>query len=841
MIAILPTNTNGSSALPLAAIGTQPAQSGSNGFASTLAAAQNFLNSGGNGSASQESGSQKTIPSESQPGENGSLQAESLQPDLLQSGASQPTRFYESYGSRATGAKILTMASVRTPASNAPAKQGARVNSPISLPSSSFQSSSAPTVTTAHTSQLILNVVPPTPQPPIITPHRTLSSDLPFAASQPSSAPETLSEESITSAPSNFVDLQAPESAAESSLPAASMIAGAPKVAPQLLAANYAPPNYSAPKYAGANCAPLNYIWVNQPVGNYGASQQVATAEQPEQKASFPVLGKQVETQKSTEIGAPKLATVLPTSAANENVPQLGEPQTRKGPDQQFVVANSNISLTSPATSPAGSATISAPTPGVNTNSVSVPQVASRAPDLVAANHPLFEQQGSAPAETAQSSATTVAAAEADAPDGTADKLPDSTNESAGASVLTLLGTAVAADNLAAGKIPSPVSGQVSGQVPGQVSGQGSAQISAQLAVADPSVHAAAGNPSANHSPAATTVAGKTQAAPTQTAAESSASTVQTPFSVFFSDAASATESAALVLPKMILPASFSAAGFHLSQPGASNAAGATQQISGAHSAAKPSVAPQPAGAPTVKQSPGENTTTTISQATRANSDSAASLDVGSAESAAVQTPAAASAQINLATSGQPGAVPNSTVPNSTPQMPLTAPGSTSSSPALLVPSAAASSAAEATAPAQILGAVQAAQLLNRAGQSEMRIGLNTSAFGSVEVRTTVRTSDVGLVIGSEKGDLHALLANELPAVASSLQQQNLRLNSVNFMQGFAFSNNASGGGNPQQQRAFVPMHAAADPSSGEGLSEESSDTPQFAGWSGGSNFSILA
>src|SRR5271166_2771424 len=100
--------------------------------------------------------------------------------------------------------------------------------------------------------------------------------------------------------------------------------------------------------------------------------------------------------------------------------------------------------------------------------------------------------------------------------------------------------------------------------------------------------------------------------------------------------------------------------------------------------------------------------------------------------------------------------------------------------------------------------------MVNRVGQSEMRIGMNTSAFGSVEVRTVVHANEVGLVIGSERGDLRTLLANEMPAITSTLQQQNLRLNSVNFMQGFAFSNNASGGGD-SRQRCFAPMSSSGN------------------------------
>jgi flagellar hook-length control protein FliK len=99
----------------------------------------------------------------------------------------------------------------------------------------------------------------------------------------------------------------------------------------------------------------------------------------------------------------------------------------------------------------------------------------------------------------------------------------------------------------------------------------------------------------------------------------------------------------------------------------------------------------------------------------------------------------------------------------------------------------------------QTAGPVQMAQIVSKAAQTEMRIGLNTLAFGSVEVRTTVHANDVGILIGSEKGDLHSLIANELPGIANTLQQQNLRLNQVNFQQGgFAFSGNLSSGGDSQ-------------------------------------------
>jgi hypothetical protein len=88
---------------------------------------------------------------------------------------------------------------------------------------------------------------------------------------------------------------------------------------------------------------------------------------------------------------------------------------------------------------------------------------------------------------------------------------------------------------------------------------------------------------------------------------------------------------------------------------------------------------------------------------------------------------------------------------------------------------------------------VQLARLMESAGQSEMRIGLNTSAFGTVQVRTVVHASEVGVQIGSEKGDLRSLLANDIPGIAHSLQKQDLRLTQVSFQQhGFSYSGDSA-------------------------------------------------
>ena len=296
----------------------------------------------------------------------------------------------------------------------------------------------------------------------------------------------------------------------------------------------------------------------------------------------------------------------------------------------------------------------------------------------------------------------------------------------------------------------------------------------------------------------------------------------QTPFSVFFSATGQGpgTESAASVLPRMVLPANGSA--LRASHAPGSDAPSAALQTGSSQSGLRPN-----AGTPNPKDlsSGTESGTSQNAQPQRAEADLSAAASVPALSPQLTAVPAAApttAAAVTVPVSGAPAPVVSS--------LPQAAPAPLPPSPTTL---------AAPEAPA--LGAVQAAQLINRAVQSEMRIGLNTSAFGTVEVRTTVRTSDVGLVIGSEKGDLRTLLANDMPAITNALQQQNLRLNSVNFMQGFAFSNNASGGGGSgSEQRSFVPMRPSADSTLSDAAPENSADAQPTTRW-GGASISILA
>jgi hypothetical protein len=304
----------------------------------------------------------------------------------------------------------------------------------------------------------------------------------------------------------------------------------------------------------------------------------------------------------------------------------------------------------------------------------------------------------------------------------------------------------------------------------------------------------------------------------------------QTPFAVFFSDtgAGAGAEGAFSALPKMILPVN--AAG-HASSAVPSVATSGNTSDSVHSNAAQP-VAAAGSGKQTPSGSQTENSLAATphkdadANATNATTDPAPTL-VAPVPAAPAPAPVAVVGQSSLP------ATPGDGLPKADPSQ---AGAENSATPVPVTPQA---------VPVALPGPVQMAQMVSRVGQAEMRIGMTTSAFGSVEVRTVIHASDVGVIIGSEKGDLRTLLANEMPVITNSLQQQSLRLNSVNFMQGFAFSNNASGG--ESQQRSFSPAPSpanpgSANPASSETPQDDSLEAPSMAAFRGGaSSLSILA
>ena len=101
---------------------------------------------------------------------------------------------------------------------------------------------------------------------------------------------------------------------------------------------------------------------------------------------------------------------------------------------------------------------------------------------------------------------------------------------------------------------------------------------------------------------------------------------------------------------------------------------------------------------------------------------------------------------------------------------------------------------------------VQAARVIDRLGQTELHLGMRTEAFGSVQVHTVIRDSQVGLAVGGERGDLKSFLTPEVPGLENNFRQHDLRFNGIQFLGG----NLAGGGGQPGNSGGYMQQFQPA-------------------------------
>jgi hypothetical protein len=298
----------------------------------------------------------------------------------------------------------------------------------------------------------------------------------------------------------------------------------------------------------------------------------------------------------------------------------------------------------------------------------------------------------------------------------------------------------------------------------------------------------------------------------------------QTPFSVFFSNAGPGTESAASALPKIVTPVTASAT--HLTNSSLTNSSVTGTQGTSAPQASSQSTASQ--NISTKDALAGTSNGNLTAQTLHRETDpSATGLAIAASQPAAIIAPAPPAA---VGVTASPVALATDSAPK-----PDAPPAPAPESPVIMAPTP------PPTPSAAMPGPVQMAQMVSRVGQSEMRIGMNTSAFGTVDVRTVVHASDVGLVIGSEKGDLRGMMSNEMPGISNSLQQQNLRLNSVSFMQGFASPGNGSGSGGGYSQQQFSASQRGVSNSLLPEGADDSVESTSASEYSSRRGLSILA
>ena len=76
---------------------------------------------------------------------------------------------------------------------------------------------------------------------------------------------------------------------------------------------------------------------------------------------------------------------------------------------------------------------------------------------------------------------------------------------------------------------------------------------------------------------------------------------------------------------------------------------------------------------------------------------------------------------------------------------------------------------------------VQNARLLERMGQTEMRVGVDTASFGNVELHATVNLDQVGARIATSHPELDAAMMAEMPSLQRAMEQHHLRLDSLDL------------------------------------------------------------
>lgn len=72
--------------------------------------------------------------------------------------------------------------------------------------------------------------------------------------------------------------------------------------------------------------------------------------------------------------------------------------------------------------------------------------------------------------------------------------------------------------------------------------------------------------------------------------------------------------------------------------------------------------------------------------------------------------------------------------------------------------------------------AVYSARVMERAGQSEMHVGVNSSDFGPIEVHAMVSHDRVGASISSGHPDLRTAIQMEMPSLNRAMESHQLRL-----------------------------------------------------------------
>lgn len=174
----------------------------------------------------------------------------------------------------------------------------------------------------------------------------------------------------------------------------------------------------------------------------------------------------------------------------------------------------------------------------------------------------------------------------------------------------------------------------------------------------------------------------------------------------------------------------------------------------------------------------------------------------------------AAGKAVALATAAIESVAPHA-IPDAAPQAVSTATAPTASPPA----STNNASAARPEPPQQPLpqslpqslnDVAKASEMYQRVGGSEMHIAMETDLLGAVDLRATMHQSTLTAIIGVQRADVQALLANELPALQHTLADKNFHVEQISVLNNSVGDRAGSGGqqqaaAQNQNQNPFMP------------------------------------
>ena len=115
---------------------------------------------------------------------------------------------------------------------------------------------------------------------------------------------------------------------------------------------------------------------------------------------------------------------------------------------------------------------------------------------------------------------------------------------------------------------------------------------------------------------------------------------------------------------------------------------------------------------------------------------------------------------------------------------------------------------------------VHSAKLVERIGETELRLGIRAGEFGSVDVRTSMVRNQFTAEISTERGELGRALAAELPSLQNRLTDQRVPVANITVQ------NHTGGQSAPSEQQ--TPRHGQQGYSTNPGSGREEGPVPAF-------------